>query len=351
MSEELERGSRKAAAGMAPQSDSPRRTRAWHRVAGTLVATMRGQPIWIFVVLIFVFFSIAPQTREFFFDLKNFTNILIQTTPIGIIALGMTLVMIDGEIDLSVGAIMALAASLAVGLQNNLGILPAVGLGLLAGIAIGAFNGLVVWKTGVDSFIVTLGGLLGVRGLVFVYTKEQSFFAMDFSYSDFGVSTIGPLPSLALIFLVLTALMHWLLTRTQHGRDTFAVGGNREAAVNAGIRVGPHLLINFVLIGFLAAVSGILLSTQMGASTPNMGTNFELWVITAVVLGGTKLTGGHGSILGTLGGVLAIQTLRNGMNLMQVPAFWVLVILGSILIAVLFIDKQASQRQSHEVMV
>ena len=97
------------------------------------------------------------------------------------------------------------------------------------------FNGLVVWKTGVDSFIVTLGGLLGVRGLVFVYTREQSFFSMDFAYSDFGASSIGPLPTLALIFLGLTVFMHWLLTRTTHGRDTYAVGGNREAAVNAGI--------------------------------------------------------------------------------------------------------------------
>ncbi len=312
---------------------------------------IRQQPIWIFVVLIFAFFSLMPQTREFFFDLNNFTNILIQATPIGIIALGMTFVMIDAEIDLSVGAIMALAASLAVGLQGDLGIFPAVAIGLLSGVLIGAFNGVVVWKTGVDSFIVTLGGLLGVRGLVFVYTREQSFFAMDFAYSDFGMSALGPVPTLAIIFLALTVLFHWILTNTQHGRDTYAVGGNREAAKNAGIKVGPHLLINFVIIGLLSALSGILLSTQMGASTPNMGLNFELWVITAVVLGGTKLTGGHGSIVGTFGGVLAIQILRNGMNLMQVPAFWVLVILGSILIAVLFLDKQASQRQSHEVSV
>lgn len=320
-------------------------------VAGKVFRGIRRQPIWIFVALIFAFFSLAPQTRDFFFDFKNFTNILIQATPIGIIALGMTFVMIDAEIDLSVGAIMALAASLAVGLQSGIGIIPAALVGLLSGAAIGAFNGVVVWKTGVDSFIVTLGGLLGVRGLVFVYTGEQSFFATNFAYSDFGVSTLGPIPTLAIIFIALSVLMHWILTATQHGRDTYAVGGNREAAINAGIKVGPHLLINFVLIGLLSALSGILLSTQMGASTPNMGLNFELWVITAVVLGGTKLTGGRGSIIGTFGGVLAIQILRNGMNLMQVPAFWVLVILGSILIAVLFIDKQASRRTSAEVVV
>lgn len=317
-------------------------------VSSSVLSAIKAQPIWIFVLIVFAFFSFSSQ---YFFDLKNFTNILIQTSTIGIIALGMTFIMIDGQIDLSVGAVVALAASLAVGLQSSIGIFPAVGVGLLSGVVIGAFNGLVVWKTGVDSFIVTLGGLLGVRGLVFVYTGEQSFFAMDFAYSDFGTSSIGPLPTLALIFLALTAFMHWLLTRTTHGRDTFAVGGNRDAAVNAGIKVGPHLLINFILVGFLAALSGILLSTQMGASTPNLGRDFELWTITAVVLGGTKLTGGQGSIIGTLGGVLAIGMLRNGMNLMQVPAFYVLVILGAILIAVLLIDKQVNRRQSQEVQI
>lgn len=318
---------------------------AWLRGIGRAA---KAQPIWLFVLLIFTFFSFA---NEFFFDLRNFTNILIQTSTIGIIALGMTFVMIDGQIDLSVGAVVALAASLAVGLQSDIGLIPAVLVGLLSGALLGAFNGLVVWKTGVDAFIVTLGGLLGIRGLVFIYTQEQSFFATNFAYSDFGTSSFGPIPTLAIIFLVLTVFMHWLLTRTRHGRDTYAVGGNRDAAVNAGIKVGPHLLINFTIVGFLAALSGVLLSTQMGASTPNLGRDYELWVITAVVLGGTKLNGGYGSIIGTLGGVLAIGILRNGMNLMQVPAFYVLVILGSILIAVLFIDKQVSRRQQQEVRI
>lgn len=324
-----------------PQTQVP----AWLRGIGRAA---KSQPIWLFVLLIFIFFSFA---NEFFFDLRNFTNILIQTSTIGIIALGMTFVMIDGQIDLSVGAVVALAASLAVGLQGAIGIIPAVFVGLLSGVLLGAFNGVVVWKTGVDSFIVTLGGLLGIRGLVFVYTREQSFFSTNFAYSDFGASSLGPVPTLAIIFLVLTVFMHWLLTRTRHGRDTYAVGGNRDAAVNAGIKVGPHLLINFMIVGFLAALSGVMLSTQMGASTPNLGRDYELWVITAVVLGGTKLSGGYGSITGTLGGVLAIGILRNGMNLMQVPAFYVLVILGSILIAVLFIDKQFTRRQRQDVRI
>lgn len=333
-------------AAAAPQPSLWRRSRR----------TLSRQPIWGFVVLILLFFSFA---NEHFLAMQNFENILVQTSTIGLIALGMTVVMINGNIDLSVGAVLALAASLAVDIQGwsmfadwgNWAILPGVVAGLGAGVLLGALNGLIVWKTGVDAFIVTLGAMLGVRGLVFVYTEEQSFYAANFAYSDFGASSVGPLPTLALLFLVFTLAMHLLMSRTRHGRNTYAVGGNREAAVNAGIRVGPHMLINFIIVGFCAALAGIALSTQMGASTPNMGMEYELWTITAVVLGGTKLAGGSGSIVGTLGGVLAIGILRNGMNLMQVPAFYVLVILGTILIAVLFLDKQINRARKESLRI
>lgn len=307
-----------------------------------IIDLVKRQPIWIFVFICIVFFSFSSP---YFFDIRNFSNILVQSSTIGLIALGMTFVMINGNIDLSVGATLALAASLAVGLQPQLGITGAVMVGLLSGILIGALNGIIAWKTGVDAFIVTLGAMIGVRGLVFIYTGEQAFYAHDLAYSDFGASSLFGIPVLALIFIFLTIIAHLVLKYTIHGRNVFAVGGNRVAAKEAGIRVGPHMLLNFILIGFLAALSGILLSTQMGASTPNLGRNYELWTITAVVLGGTRLTGGFGSIIGTLGGVLAIAILRNGMNLLQVPSFYVLIILGSILIIVLFIDKRFAEPQ------
>jgi ribose transport system permease protein len=318
------------------------------------LAWLLRNPIWAFTAAVFVFFSLAT---DHFFAFGNFQNVLVQTSTIGLIALGMTLVMINGNIDLSVGATLALAASLAVDIMGwpmfegwgDWQILPAVAAGLLAGVLLGALNGFVVWKTGVDAFIVTLGAMLGVRGLVFVYTGEQSFYAINFAYSDFGASSVGPLPTLALLFILFTIAVHLLLSRTVHGRNTYAVGDNREAAVNAGIKVGRHMMINFMLVGFFAALAGITLSTQMGASTPNLGRDYELWTITAVVLGGTKLTGGSGNVIGTLGGVLAIGILRNGMNLMQVPAFYVLVILGGILIAVLFLDKQLNRKGKEEL--
>jgi ribose transport system permease protein len=305
------------------------------------------QPIWVFVIVIFVFFSLVS---DYFLSLGNITNILVQTSTIGLIALGMTYVMINGNIDLSVGATLALAASLAVGLQDY-GVPVAILAALCSGVLLGAINGLVVWKTGVNAFIVTLGAMMGVRGLVFLYTGEESFYATSFAFSDFGSSTIGPIPVLAIIFLLCTLVMHLVLTRTGHGRNTFAVGGNPEASIDAGIRLGRHMMINFIIVGFFAALAGVLLASQMGAATPNLGRDYELWTITAVVLGGTKLTGGFGSITGTLGGVLAIGILRNGMNLLQVPAFYVLVILGVILISVLIIDKKLNVPSAKEVRI
>lgn len=319
-----------------------------------LLGWLKANPIWGFVALIFVFFSVSADN---FFAVNNLTNIMLQSSTIGLIALGMMMVMINGNIDLSVGATLALAASIAVDAQGwevflgwgSWSALPAVALALLVGTALGALNGFIVWKTGVDAFIVTLGAMLGIRGLVFIYTQEQSFYASNFAYSDFGMSSVGPIPTLAWIFIVCTVVVHLLLTRTVHGRNTYAVGGNREAAVNAGIKVGRHMLVNFMIVGFFAALAGVTLSTQMGAATPNLGREYELWTITAVVLGGTKLTGGVGSTVGTLGGVLAIGIMRNGMNLMQVSGFYVLVILGTILITVLILDKQFNRRSNEEL--
>lgn len=303
----------------------------------------RVQPIWLFVIVLLVFFGFMS---EYFFTASNLFNILIQTSTIGLIALGMTYVMINGNIDLSVGAVVALSAVLAVDLQQYVGIPMAILIALATGTALGFLNGMIVWKTGVNAFIVTLGAMQGVRGLVFVYTEEQSYFAMDFSYSDFGTSTFAGIPTLAIIFLGFALLMHLILTRTVHGRDTYAVGSNIEAALDSGIRAGRHMVINFMIVGFFAALAGITLSMQMGAATPNLGRDYELWTITAVVLGGTKIAGGSGSIIGTLGGVLAIGILRNGMNLLQVPSFYVLVIMGTILITVLMLDQYTTRSKA-----
>jgi ribose transport system permease protein len=253
-------------------------------------------------------------------DLDNMLLLLKQSAPIGIIALGMTIIMINGNIDLSVGATYALAAivmldSMTWPVFAGLGdwVIPVSWiLALFTGVALGAINGLIVWKTGVDAFIVTLGAMLGYRGLVFMYNGEEPDVPSQLDAGRFRRGAVSGPATATWFLLAVVGCLWFLMNRTVHGRNAYAIGDNREAAVNAGIRVGPHMMINFMLIGFLAALSAVVFYSESGSVNPNDGELFELWAITAVVLGGTKLTGGAGSIIGTLGGVIAIQLVAQG---------------------------------------
>ncbi len=310
----------------------------------TLIAgwLMRNH-IWVFLALTVVVFSTASP---YFLTANNLGNVLTQAAFIGILAIGMTMVMIDGEIDLSVGAILALASALAIGLQDYIGVWPAVFTGLLSGAALGFLNGTLVALSGMHSFVVTLGGLIGIRGLVFIYTGEDALMVSDFSYTDYPEIYLGPVSLTAMIFFGLALIFQWILSSTRHGRETYAIGDNIEAAHDAGINIKRHKIINFTLCGALAAVAGILLSMRLGTAEPNAGKVWELWTIIAVVLGGTRLQGGFGSMWMTIGGVLTLAVLRNGLRLLNTPNFVELMVMGGVLILALLIDKLLSRQEA-----
>lgn len=330
---------------------------------GTLSTFLKRGAIWGFIVLELIFFSVAGEflslSEKAFMDLDNMLLLFKQSAPIGIIAMGMTIVMINGNIDLSVGAIYAICAiilldSMTWPIFAGLGdaVIPVAWLlALLTGVALGALNGLIVWKTGVDAFIVTLGAMLGYRGLVFMYNGEQPTSHLNWTLVDFAEAQFLWLHTATWFLLIVTAAIWFLMNRTVHGRNAYAIGDNREAAVNAGIRVGPHMLINFMIIGFLAALSAVVFYSESGSVNPNDGQLYELWVITAVVLGGTKLTGGAGSIVSTFGGVLAIQLLRKGLAHIGADTSTVNLVIGLILIAVLFLDRQLNVKGKEELKI
>jgi ribose transport system permease protein len=330
---------------------------------GTLSTALKRGAIWGFIILELIFFSVAGEylslSDKAFMDLDNMLLLLKQSAPIGIIAIGMTVIMINGNIDLSVGAIFALAAvvlldSMTWPVFAGLGdwVIPVSWiLALLTGVLLGAINGLIVWKTGVDAFIVTLGAMLGYRGLVFMYNGEQPTSHLNWTLVDFAEAQLLGLPTAAWFLLGTVAVVWFIMNRTVHGRNAYAIGNNREAAVNAGIRVGPHFLINFMMIGFLAALSAVVFYSESGSVNPNDGALYELWAITAVVLGGTKLTGGSGSIVSTLGGVIAIQLLRKGLGHVGADTETVNLVIGLILIAVLFLDRQLNLKGKEELRV
>jgi len=320
--------------------------------------------IWAFILLELAFFSIVgdyvSSSRTAFLSVDNMLLVIQQAVPLGIIALGMTVVIVNGNIDLSVGATFALAAVVMLdsmtwpifaGLGDVWVIPVSWALALLTGCALGAINGLIVWKTGVDAFIVTLGAMLGFRGLVFMYNGEQPTSHLNWTLIDFMELEVLGIGTPTIFFAVAAFLVWWMLNRTVHGRNAYAIGDNREAAVNAGIKVGPHILINFVLIGFLAALSAVVFYSGSGSVNPNDGMLYELWVITAVVLGGTKLAGGKGSIVGTIGGVLAIQLMRTGLGYIGASTAVVNLVIGLILIAVLYLDKQLNRKGSEELRI
>lgn len=330
---------------------------------GALSTYLKRGAIWGFIVLELIFFSIAGEylslSDKAFMDFDNMLLLFKQSAPIGIIAMGMTIIMINGNIDLSVGATYALSGiilldSMTWPIFGGLGdaVIPiAWALALLTGTALGALNGFVVWKTGVDAFIVTLGSMLGYRGLVFMYNGEQPTSHLNWTLVDFAEAQFLGLHTATWFLLAVTLVIWFVMNRTVHGRNAYAIGDNRSAAVNAGIRVGPHMMVNFMIIGFLAALSAVVFYSESGSVNPNDGELYELWVITAVVLGGTKLTGGAGSIVSTFGGVLAIQLLRKGLAHIGADTSTVNLVIGLILIAVLFLDRQLNLKGKEELRV
>lgn len=329
--------------------------------AGSLSTFLKRGAIWAFIVLELIFFTVAGEfmslSEKAFMDLDNMLLLFKQSAPIGIIAMGMTIIMVNGNIDLSVGAIYAICAIVLLDTMTwamfaDLGdwVIPvAWALALTAGVLLGALNGLIVWKTGVDSFIVTLGSMLGFRGIVFLFNGENPTSHLNWTLVDFAEAQFLGIHTATWFLVAVTIAIWFLMTRTTHGRNAYAIGDNRTAAVNAGIRVGRHMMINYMIIGFLAALSAVVFYSESGSVNPNDGELYELWVITAVVLGGTKLTGGAGSVISTFGGVLAIQLLRKGLAHIGADTETVNLVIGLILIAVLFLDRQLNLKGKGEL--
>ncbi len=297
---------------------------------------LKKQSIWIILLFTILFFGFMDPD---FLSFYNFQNILMQTSINGLMAIGMTYVIINGNIDLSVGMIYALCAAVVIGLQPY-GLIVAVLASLATGIIIGAINGIFVAKAEVNAFIVTLAAMIGVKGLLFVYTGERAIIGTNMAFTYLASTSIGPIPLPAVIFVVLLIMGEYVLRNTTHGRDAYAVGGNMDAAEKAGIKVKKHIIVNFMLSGGLAALAGIVAASRINTATPTLGRMNHLWVIIAVVLGGTSLEGGYGNLVRTLGGIFVIGILNNGLNLMNVHTFYNMLLMGIILILVIYISKK-----------
>lgn len=299
------------------------------------------------VVPIFVIiFLLAAVFVPNFLSSRNLLNILNQNAVKGIMAIGMTFVIINGYFDMSICTLISLTAALTCGLQSSIGLLPAVLISLLAGLVVGSINGFLVAKAGINAFVVTLAMMLGCRSLSYIYSQETSILATNDLFTDFGMGTIGGLSFISILFILMVLAAHYVLRYTRHGRNTYAVGGNANSAFNAGINCTKTTFLNFVVCGFTGALGGVLFAAQSGAASPPLGwPDMHMLVIAGVVLGGTKLTGGFGNIWYTCGGVLILGMVSNIMNLLNVQTYVSTLVTGLIMIGVLYLDKILTERK------
>lgn len=298
--------------------------------------------IGIIAALLILCFILAlnPVTKETFLTSKNIFNVLRQISTNLYIACAMTMVIILGGIDLSVGSIVALSGCIAAGgvSRYNLPLFTALLLGLLVGVAIGVFNGLFIAKTTIPAFIVTLATMNIARGLSFVYTGGSPVRVVTKEWQFLGAGYMGSIPTPVIILVFILIISIFILNRTKIGRYIYAVGGNAEAARFSGINVAKVKFLVHVYSGLMAGLSGIVLASRMYSGQPTSGDGAEMDAIAAVVVGGTSMAGGSGTIGGTIIGALIIGILSNGLNLLNVNSFWQYVVKGIVILLAVYID-------------
>lgn len=296
--------------------------------------------ILIGLLILCVFFAIKTDS---FATSGNFFNLIRQMSINIFLACSMTFVILLGDIDLSVGSVLAVSGCISAGLATNqsLPVPIAILIGIACGMLIGVANGYIVSTTTIPAFIVTLATMNIGRGIARLYTNAKTIPVLNEAYQYLGQGTIFKeikLPIQSVFIVAVILLCYFILNRTKLGREVYAVGGNKQAAEYVGINVKKVTFFVFVFSSFLAAIAGILTVSQNYAATMIMGTGAEMNAIAAVVLGGVSMSGGKGRLSGTIIGALIIAVLSNGMNLMGIDNSWQYVVQGIVILIAVYID-------------
>jgi ribose transport system permease protein len=312
-----------------------RRSAGWIKQYGGILTGL--------LVLVALFWRLSPN----FMVVGNLLNIVLQVSITAILAFGMTYVLLLGEIDLSVGAAVALVGTVAaLGLQHGLWLCIVIPLALLAGLALGAINGMLSSLLGIPSFIVTLATMGIFRGLAYIVSGGVPITIDNERFVALGNGSLLSAPVPIWILLALLLGNQFILSKTVFGRTVYLAGGNREAALYSGVNVPGLKIIIFMLSGLMAGISGVLMTARLYSAQPNAGMGYELDAIAAAALGGTSLGGGYGTVTGTLVGALIIGVINNGMNLLSVPYFYQLIVKGIVILAAVCIDVQSKKYRS-----
>jgi ribose transport system permease protein len=309
------------------------------------------------LIALFVLCLVISCLSDKFLTVENSWNVLRQISVNICIAVGMTLVILTAGIDLSVGSVLALSGAITAGLIKHgieipsgdlyigFTLLGAIMVGLFTGAGMGAFNGFVITRFKIPPFVATLAVLTIARGLTLLWTKGYpiSVFGDNFAYIGTGWFVGIPIPVWISVLVIFGAII--LTTKTALGRYIYAIGGNESAAKLSGINIGKVKIIVYSLAGVLAAIGGLIVTSRLDSAQPNAGMSYELDAIAAVVIGGTSLSGGKGSIWGTVLGAVIIGVLNNGLILLDVSPFWQQVVKGAVILLAVIIDRANSKAE------
>ena len=296
--------------------------------------------ILIALIALCLILTVNPATSRTFLTSQNIFNMLRQTSTNLYIACGMTMVIILGGIDLSVGSIIALSGCIAAGcvVHYYFPIAIAILVGILVGLLVGLFNGVVIAKTTIPAFIVTLATMNIARGFAYVYTGGSPVRVITKEWQFIGGGYVGIFPVPVIILFIVLILTGLIMNKTRLGRYIYAVGGNAQAAEFSGINVAKVKFLVQVFSGIMAGLAGIVLASRMYSGQPTAGEGAEMDAIAAVVVGGTSMAGGSGKLGGTIIGGLIIGVLNNGLNLMNVNSFWQYVVKGAVILLAVYVD-------------
>ncbi|MCI5972805.1 MAG: ribose ABC transporter permease [Anaerococcus sp.] len=295
------------------------------------------------LIILIVFVSVLNPA---FLQVNNLLNLMRQLIINGFIALGMTFVILTGGIDLSVGSTLALTSAIFAGLLQGgmptiLAILIALGLGLVLGLV----NGILITKGKLAPFIVTLATMTIFRGLTLVYMDGRPIAGPkdDFAFQFLGKGQFFGIPFQVILFIIAYLILWILLTKTSYGRKIYAVGGNEKASFISGIKIDKVKILVYVISALMAVLSGLVLTSRLNSAQPTAGSAYEMDAIAAVVLGGTSMTGGSGSLTGTLIGILILGVLNNGLNLLGVSSFYQQIVKGVVILIAVLIDRKRNK--------
>jgi ribose transport system permease protein len=297
------------------------------------------------ITLIVLCLATALMTDRFISPL-NLTNILVQSSIMAVIAIGMTFVIIGGGFDLSVGSTVALAGCIAAMVMVRLGLVTGIIAGIAAGMTVGLVNALIIARLGVNPFITTLGTMVLVRGVVFLITGGAPVGdeGLPSAFIAFGSARFLGIHFLVWVPALLLVVLSFLMQATPYGQRVYATGGNRDAAYLSGVPVERIIASTYVWCGGLAGLAGVMLAARLQSGQPTAGEFYELTAIAAVILGGASLHGGEGTLYKSIIGVLIMVVLGNSLNLLNVDSYWQRVAIGAVIIAAAATDRLRSHQ-------